>query len=80
MQMVTHQHIGMNVHLVHTAVLEQQIEHALIIRPSEKDILAVVTPQDDMVRVTSNSKARESGHLWMVIPTQPRLNFETALT
>jgi len=65
--MVAHQHIGVNVHLVHAAVLEQQIEHALVISVAAKNVLSVVAPQDDVVRVAGDGETREAGHLPMVI-------------
>ena len=69
MQVVAHQHIGVNVDLVRAAVLEQQIEHALVISVATKNVLSVVTPQDDVVRVAGDGETREASHLLMVIRT-----------
>jgi hypothetical protein len=59
----------MNVDLVRTTVLKQQIKHALVISGAAKNVLSVVTPQDDVVRVAGDSETREAGHLPMVIRT-----------
>jgi hypothetical protein len=69
MQVVAHQHIGVNVDLVRAAVLEQQIKHALVIRSSAKNVLSVIAPQNDVVRVAGDGETREAGHLPMVIRT-----------
>jgi hypothetical protein len=69
MQMVTHQHIRMYIHLLGAAVFEQQIEHALVVRVAAKNILSVVSPQDDVVRVAGDGKTRKASHLPMVIRT-----------
>jgi hypothetical protein len=69
MQMVAHQHIGVNVDLVRATVLEQQIEHALVISGAAKNVLSVVAPQDDVVRVAGDGETREASHLPMVIRT-----------
>jgi hypothetical protein len=69
MQVIAHQHIGVDVDLVHAALLEQQIEHALVISNSAKNVLPVVAPQDDVVRVAGDGETREASHLLMVIRT-----------
>jgi hypothetical protein len=55
--------------LVHATLLKQQIEHALVISRSAKNVLSVVAPQDDVVRAAGDGETREAGHLPMVIRT-----------
>jgi hypothetical protein len=54
---------------VRATVLEQQIEHALVISGAAKNVLSVIAPQDDMVRVAGDGETREASHLLMVIRT-----------
>jgi hypothetical protein len=57
----------MNIHLVRAAVLEKQIKHALVVSGAAKNVLPVVAPQDDVMRVAGDGETRETGHLLMLI-------------
>jgi hypothetical protein len=57
----------MNVHLMGAAVLEQQIEHALVVSGAAKNVLPVVAPQNDVVRVAGDGETRETCHPLMLI-------------
>ncbi|MEI6661191.1 MAG: hypothetical protein WCL01_03645 [Comamonadaceae bacterium] len=50
----------MDVHLVRAAVLEQQIEHALVDSGSAKNILPVVALQNDVVRVAGDGETSKA--------------------
>jgi hypothetical protein len=58
-----------NVYLVRAAVLEQPIEHALVVSGSAKNVLPVVALPNDVVRVAGDGETREACHLQMAIRT-----------
>jgi regulation of enolase protein 1 (concanavalin A-like superfamily) len=60
-------------------VLKQQIEHALVISGAAKNVLTVVAPQDDVVRIACDGETREAGHALMVIRSRPQLTPTTCI-
>jgi len=61
-QMVAHQHVGVEVHALPLCMLLQQRENPLPVAPVDKDVLAVVAAQDHMVRISGDGEPGQSGH------------------
>jgi hypothetical protein len=66
MQVVAHQHIGMHLNLVRQGLVFQQTQHALAVGAVAKNVLTVVAPQDDVVRVVWEGEAGQAGHAGML--------------
>jgi len=62
MEVVAHQHVGMNRHLEFWRIPGEQGEHAQVIRVVKKYGLAVVTRLEDVMDMPTQAQAREAGH------------------
>ena len=63
MQMVVHQDIGMDDHLMGLCTVSQQADETLPVGIIEHDGLAVVAALDDVVRMAGEQQAGKSGHV-----------------
>ena len=63
-EMVVHQHVGVDGHLKLARLLFEQGQHGLEVRPVHKDRLAVVAALDDVVRVAGQSQSGQASHGW----------------
>jgi hypothetical protein len=67
MQVVAHQNIGMHLHILLLGVFLQQNQHSLEISVVHEDGLAVIAPQNDVVRVSGESETGQAGHVPIII-------------
>jgi hypothetical protein len=68
MQVVAHQHIGMDLHLLLSRLDLQQFKQALVVGGVAKNVLPIVAAQDDMVRVVREGEAGQASHGGMLSP------------
>ncbi|MCY1552128.1 hypothetical protein D9M68_885050 [compost metagenome] len=62
-EMVVHQHPGVQRHLVLAGVFPDQVEQHAPVRIVQHDGLAVVASLNDVVRVTGQGQAGKTGHV-----------------
>lgn len=62
MDMVRHEHIGMNLTRMLLPSRAQRIEVKKIVILAEKDITSVISPVDDVLRLSGKDKSGLTGH------------------
>jgi len=62
MEVVVHDHVGMDRHLEGPGMLMPEVQQALAVLVVAHNGLAVVAALDDVVRITSNGEAGQTGH------------------
>jgi hypothetical protein len=65
--MVAHQYKGMYLNPLLLGMGLQQSQHSLKVSSVYKDGLTVIAPQDDVVRVSSESETGQAGHAPIII-------------
>jgi hypothetical protein len=66
-QVVAHQYIGMHLYILLLRMFLQQSQHSLEISVVHEDGLTVIAPQNDVVRVSSESETGQAGHVSIII-------------